>query len=91
MEILKGKKQSIDATAEVSKYTNRKWPFREGPSIYQGRPSDGRQKLKQNYKGKYIFFQKKGTLLQEQPNFALSFDKHGGITSYSSNSKKIIF
>ena len=46
MEILKGKKQSIDATAEVSKYTNRKWPFREGPSIYQGRPSDGRQKLK---------------------------------------------
>ena len=41
-ESLKAKKQSIDAIAEVSKSTNRKRPFREGPSFYQGRPDEWR-------------------------------------------------
>ena len=35
--------------------------------------------------------QKKGTPSQQQPNFTSSYDKHGGINSCSSNSKKIIF
>ena len=56
-ESLKAKKQSIEAIAEVSKYTNKKRSFREGPSFYQGRPNGG-QKFRSNYNGKYIFFQK---------------------------------
>ena len=40
-ESLKGKKQFIEVTAEVSKSTNRKRPFREGPSFYQGKPIGG--------------------------------------------------
>ena len=89
-ESLKAEKQSIEALAEVSKSTNRKRPFREGPSCYQGRLNEG-QKLRSNYNGKYILFQKKGTLSQQQPNFTSSYDKHGGINSCSFNSKKIIF
>ena len=89
-ESLKAKKQSIDAIAEVSKSTNRKRPFREGPSFYQGMPN-GRQKFRSNYNSKYILFQKKGTLSQHQPNFTSSYDKHEGINSYSSNFLKIIF
>ena len=38
---LKVKKQSIKAIPEVSKSTNRKRPFREGPSFYQGRRNWG--------------------------------------------------
>ena len=41
-ESLKAKKQSIEAIAEVCKSTNRKRPFREGPSFYQGRPDGWR-------------------------------------------------
>ena len=40
-ESLKAKKQSIGAIAEDSKSTNRKRPFREDPSFYQGRPNGG--------------------------------------------------
>ena len=86
---LEAKKQSIEAIAEVSKSTNRKRPFREGPSFYQGRPKI--QKFRSNYSDKYILFQKKGTLSQQQSNFTSSYDKHGGINSRSSNSKKINF
>ena len=43
-ESLKAKKQSIEAIAEVSKSTNRKRPFREGASFYQGRPNGGGSK-----------------------------------------------
>ena len=89
-ESLKAKKQSIDAIAEVSKSTNRKRPFREGPSFYQGRPNGG-QKFRSSYNGKHILFQKKGTLSQHQQNFTSNYDNHGGINSCSSNSKKIIF
>ena len=38
---LKAKKQSIEAIAEVSKSTNRKRPFRDDPSFYQGRANRG--------------------------------------------------
>ena len=89
MESLKVKKQSIKAITEVSKSTNRKSPFREGPSFYQGRPN-GRQKFRSNYNGKYILFQKKGTPSQQQPNFTSSYDKHGGFNSCSSNTKKLL-
>ena len=89
-ESLKAKKQSIDAIAEVSKSTNRKRPFREGPSFYQGRPNGG-QKFRSSYNGKHILFQKKGTLSQHQQNFTSNYDNHGGINSCSSNSKKVIF
>ena len=65
-ESLKAKKQSIEAIPEVSKSTNRKRPFREGPSFYQGRRNGG-QKFRSNYNGKYILFQKKGALSQQQP------------------------
>ena len=44
-ESLKGKKQSIEVIAEVSKSTNRKRPFREGPSFYQGKPIGGEAKI----------------------------------------------
>ena len=44
-ESLKAKKQSIEAIAEVSKSNNRKRPFRDGPSFYQGKPNGG-QKLR---------------------------------------------
>ena len=40
-ESLKAKKQSIEAITEVSKSTNRKRPFREGPLFYQGRLNGG--------------------------------------------------
>ena len=89
-ESLKAKKQSIEAITEVSKSTNRKRPFREGPSFYQGRPNGG-QKFRSNYNGKYILFRKKGTPSQQQPDFTSSYDKHGGFNSCSSNTKKIIF
>ena len=89
-ESLKAKRQSIEAIAEVSKSTNRKRPFLECPSFYQGR-LNGRQKFRSNYNSKYILFQKKGTLSQHQPNFTSSYDKHEGINSYSSNFKRIIF
>ena len=89
-ESLKEKKQPIEAITEVSKSTNRKRPFREGPSFYQGRPNGG-QKFRSNHNGKYILFQKKGTPSQQQPNFISSYDKHGGFNSCSSNTKKIIF
>ena len=84
-ESLKGKKQFIEVTAELSKSTNRKRPFREGPSFYQGKPiggGGGRQKLRSSYNGKYILFQKKGTLSQKQPNYTSAYGKHGGINSY---------
>ena len=45
---LKPKKQSIEATAEVSKSFNRKRLFRDGPSFYKGRPN-GRQEFRSNY------------------------------------------
>ena len=51
----------------------------------------GGQEYRSNYHSKYILFRKKGTLSQQQPNFTSSYDKHGGINSCSSNSKKIIF
>ena len=91
-ESLKAKKQSIEAITEVSKSTNRKRPFREGPLFYQGRPNGGGggQKSRLNYNGKYILFQKKGTPSQQQPNFTSSCDKHGVFNSCSSNTKKII-
>ena len=89
-ESLKANKQSIEAIAEVSKSVNRMRPIRKGPAFYQGRPNGG-QKFRSNYKSKYIFFQKKGTLPQQQPDFTSSYDKHGAINSFSSNSKKIIF
>ena len=89
-ESLKAKKQSIEAITEVSKCTNRKRPFRKSPAFYQGRPNNG-QKFRSNYNGKYILFQKKGTPSQQQPNFSSSYNKHGGINSCSSNTKKIIF
>ena len=84
------KKESIEAIAAVSKSSNRRRPFREGPLLYQGRPNGG-QKFRSNYNGKHILFQKKGIPSQQQPNFNSSYDKHGGINSCSSNSKKIIF
>ena len=56
---LKAKKQSIKAIAEVIKSTNRKRPFREGPSFYQGR-SNGGPKFRSNYSNKCILFSKKG-------------------------------
>ena len=60
-KILKAKKQSIGAIAEDSKSTNRKRPFREDPSFYQGRRNGGRdgggQKFRANYNGKYILLQ----------------------------------
>ena len=87
---LQAKRQSIEAVAEVSKSTNRKRPFREGPSFYQGRPN-GRQKFRSNYNGKYILFQKKGTFSQHPTHFTSSNDKHEEINSCSSNFKKIIF
>ena len=89
-ESLKAKRQSIEAIAEVSKSSNRKRPFLECPSFYQGRPN-GRQKFRSNYNSKYILFQKKGTLSKHQPNFTSSYDKHEEINSCSSNFKKIIF
>ena len=52
---------------------------------------EGEQKFRSNYNRKYILFQKKGPLSQQQPNFTSSYDKHVGFNSYSSNSKKIIF
>ena len=64
-ESLKAKKQSIETIAEVSKYTNKKRSFREGPSFYQERPNGG-QKFRSNYNGNYILFQKKGSLSQQQ-------------------------
>ena len=92
-ESLKAKKQSIEAIAEVSKSTNRKRPFREGASFYQGRPNGGGggQKFRSNCNGKYILFQKKGTPSQQQSNFTSSYDKHRGFNSCSSSTKKIIF
>ena len=87
---LKAKTQSIAATAEVRKSTNRRRVIREGLSFYQGRPN-GRKKFKSNYNGKYILFQKKGTLSQHQPNLTSSYDKHEEINSCSCNFKKIIF
>ena len=87
---LKAKRKSIEAIAEVSKSINRKRPFWEGPSFYQGSPN-GRQKFRSNFNGKYILFQKKGTLSQHQTNFTSSNDKHEGINSCSSNFKKVIF
>ena len=87
---LKAKTQSIAATAEVRKSTNRRRVIREGLSFYQGRPN-GRQKFESNYNGKYILFQKKGALSQHQPNLTSSYDKHEGINSCSCNFKKIIF
>ena len=42
----------------------------------------GRQKLRSSYNGKYILFQKKGTLSQKQPNYTSAYGKHGGINSY---------
>ena len=89
-ESLKAKKQSIEAIAEVSKSTSRKRPFQGSPSFYQGRQNGG-QKLRSNYNGKYILFQKKETFSQQQPNFTSSYHKHGGINSSPSNSKKVIF
>ena len=89
-ESLQAKRQYIEAVAEVSKSTNRKRTFREGPSFYQGSPN-GRQKFRSNYNSKYILFQKKGTLSQHQPNFTSSYDKHEGINSCSSNFLNIIF
>ena len=44
-ESLKAKKQSIEAITEVSKSTNRKRPFQEGPSFYQGSPNEGGAKI----------------------------------------------
>ena len=90
IESLQAKRQSIEAVAEVSKFTNRKRPFREGPSFYQGSPN-GRQKFRSNYNSKYVLFQKKGIPSQHQPNFTSSYDKHEGINSCSSNFLKIIF
>ena len=49
------------------------------------------QKFRSNFNGKYILFQKIGTLSQQQPNFTSSYEKHGGINSSTSSSKKIIF
>ena len=40
-ESLKAKKQSMEAIVEVSRSTNRKRPFRKGPSFQQGRPNGG--------------------------------------------------
>ena len=54
-KILKAKEQSIQAISEVSKSTNWKRPFQEGPSFYQGRLNVG-QKFKSNCNGKYILF-----------------------------------
>ena len=54
---LEAKKQSIEAIAKVSKSTNRKRPFREGPSFYQGRPKI--QKFRSNYNDKYICSKRK--------------------------------
>ena len=48
-------------------------------------------KIQVELNGKYISFQKKRTLSQQQPNFTFSYDTVGGIYSCSSNSKKIIF
>ena len=48
---LQAKRQYIEAVAEVSKSTNRKRPFREGPSFYQGSPKE-RQKFRSNYNSK---------------------------------------
>ena len=61
-------------------------------SPYQGRPNGG-QKFRSNIllNALYVLFQKKGTFSQQQPNFTFSYDKHGGINSCSSISKKIIF
>ena len=49
------------------------------------------QKFRSNFNGKYILFQKIGILSQQQPNFTSSYEKHGGINSSTSSSKKIIF
>ena len=84
---MKAKQQSIEAIAEVSKSINRKGPFKTAP---HSRPNWG-QKFRSNYNDKYILFQKKGTLVQQQPNFTSSHDKHEGINSCLSNSKNIIF
>ena len=84
---MKAKQQSIEAIAEVSKSINRKGPFKTPP---HSRPNWG-QKFRSNYNDKYILFQKKGTLVQQQPNFTSSHDKHEGINSCLSNSKNIIF
>ena len=60
-ESLKAEKKSID----VQKLGN---PPTESTSFYQGRPNRGK-KFRSNYNGKYISFQKKGTLSHQQPDF----------------------
>ena len=90
-ESLTAKKQSIEAVTEVSKSTNRKSSFREGTSFYKAKWGGMGQKFRPNYNRKCILFQKKGPLSQQQPNFTSSYDKHGGFSSCSSNSKEIIF
>ena len=48
------------------------------------------QKFRSNFNVKYILFQKIRILSQQQPNFTSSYEKHGGINSSTSNSKKDI-
>ena len=85
---LKAKTQSIAATAEVRKSSNRRRVIREGLSFYQGRPN-GRQKFKSNYNGKYILFQKKGTLSQHQANLPSSYNNMKELTHVHAILKKL--
>ena len=87
-ESLKAKKQSIEVIAEVSKSTSRKRPFREGPSFYQGK-TGGKNSGPTTTVNTFCSKRKKPS--QQQPNFTSSYDKHGGINSCPSNSKKVIF
>ena len=84
---LKAKKQSIEAIAEVSKSTNRKRPFERSPYFTKEDQMEGGQKGRSEYNGKYILFQKRGILSQQQSNFTSSYDKHGVINSCLSNSE----
>ena len=70
-KILKAKKQSIEAIAEVSKSTNRKRPFERSPYFIKEDQMEGGggQKGRSEYNGKYILFQKRGILSQQQSKF----------------------
>ena len=66
-------------------------PFESSPHfIKEGQMGGGggEQKFRLNYNGKYILFQKKGIPSQRHPNLTSSYDKHKGINSCSSNTKK---
>ena len=51
--------------------------------------AEGEQKFRSNYNRKYILFQKKGPLSQQQPNFTSSYDKHVGFNSLHPILKKL--